>query len=662
MDTRRGFVGCTDCHDSEQHEEAIFQGRWYAYPPLRNALIAGLITAIAFGLTHLGLIDEFAASVLYATAILLGGYHWLTEGLAELIGKGRVNIEVLMIAATGGSIALRMWDEAAVLVVLYGAAEGLEHYTYVRTRRSIRNLLDLAPKTARLVTEEGEQTVAATALQEGDLFLVRPGETIATDGVIVEGSTTIDESAVTGESMPVSRQVDDKVFAGTLNREGAIVVRATTSFEDNTLSRMIHLVEEAQERKGRRQLFIERFGRWYTPAVLVSAALLVAVPALAGISDIVPWATRAVVLLVAAAPCALIMSTPVGIAAGITRAGRTGVLIKGGAHLEDLGRIRVVAFDKTGTLTEGKPVVTDVVLLDGEEADLLRLAASLERLSEHPLGEAIVRYADEQGIPPSQVEDFAAIAGAGVRGKVDGEQVYVGSPRSCEQFGFAAANGEQRRRLEEEGKTVVCVTTQTRPLGLIAIGDRLREEAPHAVEDLHAMGIQTVILTGDNPGTARAVARQARIDDVRASLKPEDKIAAVEQMEAEQGPVAVVGDGINDAPALARATSGIAMGVGGTDAAIEAADIALIGDDLTLVPFAIRLGRRAQAIGTQNIVFALTVLAVMIPAALLGMMSVAVAVLVHEASELLAVANGLRVGSRRSLRCPTGRGTDSCWS
>jgi len=601
-------VGCADCHDSEQHEEAIFQGRWYAYPPLRNALIAGLIAGVAFGLTHLGVIDEFVASVLYAVAIMLGGYHWLTEGLAELIGKGRVNIEVLMIAATGGSIALGMWDEAAALVVLYGAAEGLEHYTYVRTRRSIRNLLDLAPKTARLVTDEGEQT------------------------------------------------------AGTLNREGALVVRATTSFEDNTLSRMIHLVEEAQERKGRRQLFIERFGRWYTPAVLISAVLLVVIPALTGTPDIMPWATRAVVLLVAAAPCALIMSTPVGIAAGITRAGRTGVLIKGGAHLEDLGRIRVVAFDKTGTLTEGEPVVTDVVPIDGDEAQLLRLAASLERLSEHPLGEAIVRRAEEQGIQPLQVVDFAAIPGAGVRGKVGDTQIYVGSPRLCEQLGLADVGNDLTRQLEEEGKTVVCVTTTTGPVGLIAIGDRLRDEAPHAVDDLHAMGIHTVILTGDNPGTARAVARQARIDDVRAGLKPEDKIAAVEQIEAERGPVAVVGDGINDAPALARATSGIAMGVGGTDAAIEAADIALIGDDLALVPFAIRLGRRAQAIGTQNIVFALAVLAVMIPAALLGMMSVAVAVLVHEASELLAVANGLRVGSRRSLRCPTGRGTETCRS
>jgi len=653
-------VGSTDCHDPDEHVEAIFSGRWYDYPPLRNALVAGLITAVAFGLTRAGAIDPFVESILYAAAIMLGGYHWATEGLADLIRTGRVDIEILMLGATGGSIALHMWDEAAALVVLYAAAEGLEHYAYVRTRRSIRNLLDLAPRTARVITDEGEVPIEATALREGDRFIVRPGETIATDGAIIEGRSTLDESAVTGESMPVERDEGDRVFAGTLNREGALVVRATASFEDNTLSRMIHLVEEAQERKGRRQLFIERFGRWYTPAVLLAAALLVGVPLLTDVDDLAPWATRAVVLLVAAAPCALIMSTPVGIAAGITRAGRSGVLIKGGAHLEDLGRIRVVAFDKTGTLTEGEPVVTDVLPLAGDETWVLRLASSLERLSEHPLGEAIVRRAEEEGIDPLQVTDFRAIPGAGVSGTVAGETVHAGSPQLCAELGVGEIGGDEAQRLQEAGKTVVCVTGANGPVGLIAIGDRLRVEARHAVDDLHAMGIETVMLTGDNAGTARAIASEAAIDDVRAGLRPEDKIAAVEEIEAERGAVAVVGDGINDAPALARATAGIAMGVGGTDAAIEAADTALIGDDLTLVPFAIRLGRRAIAIGTQNIVFALVVLAVLIPLALLGMMGVAWAVVIHEASELLAVANGLRVGSRRTLRCPRGQGVQMC--
>ena len=650
-------MGCADCHVEGAGAEAIFAGRWYAYPPLRNALIAGVIAGVAFVLGKLAGLDRDVEIFLYAIAIVLGGQHWMREGLSELL-EGHVDIEMLMLAATGGSIALGMWDEAAALVFLYGAAEGLEHYTYIRTRRSIRGLLELAPRTARRLTPEGtEETIEAAELRAGDLFTVRPGETVATDGEIVAGRSTLDEAAVTGESMPVERAEGDEVFAGTLNREGALTVRATASFEDNTLSRMIHLVEEAQERKGRRQLFIERFGAWYTPAVLGTAILFLVIPLIVG-ADLRPWATRAVVLLVAAAPCALIMSTPVGIAAGITRAGRAGVLIKGGAHLEDLGRIRLVAFDKTGTLTEGEPVVTDLLPLGADEARLLRLAASLERRSEHPLGEAIVRRAQADGLEPLPVDDFAALPGAGVTGTVEGERVYVGSPELCAQLGVAPLEDGHAARLQAEGKTVVCVTGEGGPLGLIAIGDRIRETARHAVDDLHAMGLRTAMLTGDNEGTARAIAREAGIDDVRAGLRPEDKIAAVEELEATWGAVAVVGDGINDAPALARATSGIAMGVGGTDAAIEAADTALIGEDLTLVAFAIRVGRRARAIGTQNIVFALTVLAVLIPLAVLGVLSVAVAVLTHETSELLAVANGLRAGGRRTLRCPQGAGAE----
>ncbi|MGD9496025.1 MAG: heavy metal translocating P-type ATPase [Armatimonadota bacterium] len=648
-------MGHADRHN--ERAEAIFQGRWYAYPPLRNALIAGLIAGAAFALARIELIPRELEVALYQIAIILGGYLWALEGIIELVTEGRVDIELLMLAAAGGSMALGMWDEAAALACLYGAAEGVEHYTYVRTRRSIRNLLDLAPQTARLVTSEGEQTVDARALAPGDLFSLRPGDAVPTDGVIVTGRSSLDEAALTGEALPVSKGEGDEVFAGTLNREGALTVRATASFEDNTLSRMIHLVEEAQERKGRRQLSVERFGRWYTPAVLLAAIGLAVVPVALG-AETQQWARRAVVLLVAAAPCALVMSTPVAVAAGITRAGRSGVLIKGGAHLEDLGRVTVVAFDKTGTLTQGKPVVTDVLALnaEGDAERVLQVAAALERRSEHPLGEAIVRRAEELGIAPLEVADFAAIPGMGVTGRVQGETVYVGSPALCADLGVAAIAEESARALREEGKTVVCVTAQSGPLGLIAIGDSLRPEAPHAIGDLHAMGITVLMLTGDNLRTALAIGRQAGIDDERADLRPEDKTAAVEELERERGAVAVVGDGINDAPALACATVGIAMGVGGSDAAIEAADTALIGEDLTLVPFAIRLGRHAVAIGTLNTVFAIVVLAALIPSALLGLLSVAWAVLVHEASELLAVANGLRVGSRRTLICPTGSG------
>ncbi len=651
-------MGHDHAHVDEEHAEAIFQGRWYAFEPLRNALIAGVIAGIAFVLGHriLGVLDRNVESVIYAVAIVIGGYHWIIEGIEGLISEFEVSIEVLMIAATAGAIALGMWDEAAALVFLYGAAEGLEHYTYVRTRRSIRNLLDLVPPHATLIEDGEQREVEADELREGDRFLVRPGDSVPTDGEIIEGRSSLNEAAVTGEPMPVDKEPGDEIFAGTMNREGALTVRATADFEDNTLSRMIHLVEEAHERKGRRQVFIERFGRIYTPLVLVAAVLLVAIPAGIGM-EIQEWARRAVVLLVAAAPCALVMSTPVGIAAGIGRAGKTGVLVKGGAHLEELGRVRVVAFDKTGTLTEGKPIVTDVVGLNGhDEERVLLVAAALERLSEHPLGEAIVRHADDMDLNLPEVTGFTAIPGAGVSGQIDGTTAYVGSPRLCEELGVSDATSEHAHRLQAQGRTVVCVTTDEGPLGLIALGDRLRPEAKHAIADLHAMGIRVAMITGDNHETAQTIAREAGIDDVRAQLTPEEKIAAVVELEEAYEAVAVVGDGINDAPALAQASVGIAMGTGGTDAAIEAADTALVGDDLTLVPFAIRLGRHAVSVGTQNIVFALLVLAALIPSAVLGWIGIGMAVVLHEASELIAVFNGTRVGTRRTLVCPRGEG------
>jgi len=635
-------VGCTDCaHD----HEAIFAGRWYSYPPLRNALVAGVIAAITFALAGAELLPDVVETVAWSVAIVLGGYYWVREGFEGLIFEREISIDVLMVAATVGSIILGMWDEAAALVVLYAAAEGLEHYTYARTRRSIDALLDLAPRQATLLADGQQVTVAADELQTGDVFLVKPGEALATDGTVTEGRSYVNEAAVTGEPMPVSKGPGDDVFAGTLNGDGALQIEATASFEDNTLARIIHLVEEAHERKAERQLFIERFGRWYTPAVLIAAALLAAIPAALG-GDVAAWATRAVVLLVAAAPCALIMSTPVGIAAGIGRAGKTGILVKGGAHLEDLGRVRVVAFDKTGTLTEGRPFVNAVVPLAADEAETIRVAASLEQMSEHPLATAILAHAVELGTPVPQVTDFEALPGAGVRGVVEGREYFIGSHALCLELGFDVRHEERALEFQQQGNTVVCVSTREETLGLIAISDRIRPRARQAIDELHAMGIETAMLTGDNEATAAGIAAELGIVHTWADLTPEDKTDAVRELVERHGAVAVVGDGINDAPALAEALVGIAMGAAGTDAAIEAADTALMADDLTKVPTALRIGRRTTSIGTQNIVFSLIVLAVMIPAAVGGYISVAVAVLLHEASELLAVANGLRVGMR----------------
>ncbi|MCL5103094.1 MAG: cadmium-translocating P-type ATPase [Armatimonadetes bacterium] len=626
----------------DRDEREVLEARWYTHPPMRNALLAGLLTGIAFALRHTGLIPDVAETSIYIVAILLGGYHWSREGLEEIFTERRVGIEILMMGATIGSAILGMWDEAAFLVFLYGTAEGIEEYTYAKTRHSIRKLLDLAPKEARVIRNGGEETIPAEALEVGDVFVVRPGESMPTDGVVVSGSSSVNEAPVTGESIPVEKKPESKVFAATMNLRGCLEVRVTATFENNTLAKMIHLVEEAQEQKGKAQLFIESFGDKYSPIVLVSAVLLATVVPLLG-GSVSEWATRAVVLLVAAAPCALVMSTPVAVAAGIGKAGRSGILIKGGVHLENLGKVKVVAFDKTGTLTKGKPVVTDVWTFNGNEQDLLRLCYSIERLSEHPLAEAVVEKAEGLGIAPLDVTDFEALTGEGVKAQVQGKTTYVGRPELFASLGLSLNDKAELERLRNGGKTVIYVGTDEHIMGAIGIRDEIRPQASEVIGKLHSMGIKTVMLTGDNETTARTIAAELGIDDVRANLKPEDKIEAVRRLEEEYGAVIMIGDGINDAPALARASVGIAMGAAGTDAAIEAADVALMGDDIARVPYAVSLGRRARNISRQNIVFSLLILAVLIPAALLGVMSVAVAVFAHETSEILAVLNGLRV-------------------
>lgn len=626
----------------DNKKEEGFEGKWYAHPPMRNALISGLLTGIAFVLGHLGFIPSIAEISIYVVAILLGGYHWSREGIEELIEEKEIGIEILMMAATIGSAILGMWDEAAFLVFLYGTAEGLEEYTYAKTRHSIRKLLDLAPKEARVLRNGKEVTIPAEEIKVGDIFIVRPGESMPTDGIILKGSSSINESPVTGESMPVEKKEGMKVFAATMNQQGYLEVKATATFENNTLSKIIHLVEEAQEQKGKAQIFIERFGKRYSPIVLLSAILLIVIPPLLGLS-ISEWATRAVVLLVAAAPCALVMSTPVAIAAGIGRAGSTGVLIKGGIHLENLGKIRVVALDKTGTLTKGTPVVTDIFPLN-KEAEVLRLAYSIENLSEHPLAKAIVQKAKESGLTPLNAKDFQAFTGAGAKAKIDGEDFYIGNPQFFKELGILDESfAGIIEKFAGEGKTVILLGTIARIYGAITLRDEVRPGTKEVIKGLHKMGLKVVMLTGDNPQTAKAIAGELGIDDFRAGLRPEDKIEAVKELKAKYGDIIMVGDGINDAPALAEATVGIAMGTIGTDAAIEAADVALMADDLSNVPYAISLGKRARRISKQNIVFSLLILAVLIPSALIGIMSVAIAVFVHEASELLAVANGTRV-------------------
>ncbi|MDP2915129.1 MAG: cation-translocating P-type ATPase [Candidatus Aminicenantes bacterium] len=630
----------------EKPNKLTYVGRWYSHPPLRNALLAGLLTGTGFGLAHGGVVPALAEKMIYAVAILLGGFHWGREGLEGLFREKEIGIEILMLGATFGSAVLGMWDEAAFLVFLYGTAEGLEEYTYAKTRHSIQKLLDLAPKEARVLRNGREEAIPAEELKVGEIFIVRPGESVPTDGVIVKGRSSVNEAPVTGESIPVEKKPGMKVYAATMNQEGALEIKSTAAFEENTLSKMIHLVEEAQEQKGKAQLFIDKFSRKYSPLVLLTALLLTVMPLFLG-APISLWATKAVVLLVAAAPCALVMSTPVAIAAGIGKAGKSGVLIKGGIHLENLGKIKIVAFDKTGTLTKGMPIVTDIMAFNSDKPGILSLACSIEKYSEHPLAQAIVKKAEDEGAVLFDAEDFCAIAGYGARAEIGGRKIYVGKEGLFKRLGPAAySSSPQIDKLRKEGKTVMFIGTEDSIMGLIAIRDEIRPQAKEAINQLHALGIQVAMLTGDNEITARAIADELGIDDVKADLKPEYKIEAIKELERKFGACAMVGDGINDAPALARATVGIAMGVAGTDAALEAADVALMADDLTKVSYAINLGKKAKRISNQNIVFSLLVLIALIPSALVGLIDIAIAVFSHEASELLAVANGLRVAKK----------------
>ncbi len=627
---------------TETKEE--FSGSWWAFPPLRNALVAGVLALAAFILGYFELLNDTWVHLLYWVAIPLAGYIWAWEGIEALIDDHEIGISMLMFAATAGAGFLGMWDEAAALVVLYGAAEGVEEFTFSRTRTAIRGLLDLAPKVARVLRNGVEAIVPAETLVPGDEFRVLPGESLATDGVIVTGNSSLDEATVTGESTPVDKGPGDNVFAASINGQAALIVRATKNYSDNTLSRIINLVENAQDQKGRAQEWMERFGRIYSPAVLVTAILFALLPFATGL-DASVWAEKAVILLVAAAPCALIISLPIAMAAGIAGAGKRGILIKGGAHLEHLGVIKTIAFDKTGTLTHGRPEVTDVIAVRDDDRTLISMAAGLEQYSGHPLARAILKYAAAQDISKAEVANTRTLTGSGILGEVEEQVIYLGNPQLFRDLGLSLQEVDTLiNNLEQQGKTVVALGDVRQVYGLIALQDTLRENASDVIAKLHDLDIRTVMLTGDNQHTADLVAKKLGIDDVRAGLKPEDKVAAINEL-LEAGPVLMVGDGVNDAPALAQATCGVAMGAAGTDSAIEAADIALMADDLGKLEEAMLLGRKARLVSRQNIIFSLIVLAVLVPAGVSGSISITIAVLVHEVSELLAVANGLRSGS-----------------
>lgn len=582
----------------------------------------------------------------FAVAIVAGGFYFGREAAERLFKERDVGIELLMTVAIVAAACMGNWREGAMVAALFSITEALEGFTIARSRHSIRQLMDRVPPRARVLRDGGEVELPVGEVRPKDRIQIRPGEGFPLDGTILEGSSAIDESAVTGESMPVERAPGGAVFAGTVNGNGALVVEVTRPFEDTVVSRIIQLVEKAQQQKGKSQLMIERFGRIYTPLVLGAATLLAVVPWLLGL-DAAAWGRRAVSFLVAASPCALAVATPVTLVAAIGSAAKRGVLIKGGAVLEALSRVRAFAFDKTGTLTHGKPVVVSVQPVGMDEAQLLSLALAVEHFSEHPLARAIVRCAVERGIPRVEATGFRALTAVGAEADVGGKRVAVVKPSALEpQFGVRLTPEQvaSLQSAQDKGHSLAAVVVEARFAGVIALADTLRPESRSVVEGLRGAGMQhLVMLTGDNAGTARAIAEEAGIEERYGGLLPEDKVTRVAELDRKYGGVAMVGDGINDAPALATATVGIAMGTGGSDAALAAADVALVGNDLGKLPYIVQLGRQTHRVVLQNITLSILIVVVLVIGTLGFDLSMLGAVIGHEGSEVVIILNRLRV-------------------
>ncbi|WP_214322726.1 heavy metal translocating P-type ATPase [Nonomuraea sediminis] len=598
------------------HEE---QEKLWQVPNLRFAAVAAVLLGAGW------LVGGITGDVLEIAGALAGGWTFV-PGTLRALWRRKIGVGTLMTIALIGALLLRAYGEAAMLAVLFSISEGLEDYAVTRTRRGLRALLDLVPEQVTVLRDGREDTVAPEKLRVGETMLLKPGRRAATDGIITAGRTSLDLSAITGESVPVEAAAGDLVHAGAINGGGAVEVRVTVPVSGSSLARIVHIVEEAQERKGASQRLADRIAKPLVPGIMIAAVLVALVGSLLG--DALVWIERALIVLVAASPCALAISVPLTVVAAIGAAGKQGVLIKGGAALEELGRVRAVALDKTGTLTRNTPAVVEQVPADPR---LLRVAAALEARSEHPLARAVLAAAPDA--EPAQ--DVVAVTGHGLEGTVDGRPARLGRPGHLDPGPLA----DDVKRMQDDGCTVVLVEHDGELLGALAVRDELRPEAAATVENLRRLGVSVAMLTGDNGATAATLAHQAGIADVHAELRPEDKARLVTTLAR---PVAMVGDGINDAPALATADVGIAMGAMGTDVAIETADVALMGEDLRHLPQALDLARRARTIMLQNVGLSLAIITVLIPLAALGALGLATVVFIHELAEVFVIANAVR--------------------
>ena len=628
-------------------------------------IASGVLTAAAFAL-HYALAGGWAevlgseglgkthlvplpVRAVYLLAVLAGIYLVLPKAFFSL-KRVRPDMNLLMAVAVCGAIGIGEWFEAATVAFLFSLSLTLESWSVGRARRAIEKLLDLAPAMIRVIQPDGQvKEIAATSVALGTQFVVRPGERIALDGEVVKGISEVNQAPITGESLPVGKEPGAGVFAGTVNGSGTLEVRSTKAAGDTTLAHIIRLVGEAQQNRAPSEQWVDRFARYYTPAVMVAAIAVLVVPVLLLGKPFEPWLYQALVLLVIACPCALVISTPVSVVAALAAAASNGVLVKGGAHMETPSRLRAIAMDKTGTLTEGRPAVMQVIAMNGHsEVELLERAAAMEMHSDHPLAKAIVEYTDAKGIRPQPAEEFSITPGKGATARWHGKEYWLGSHRLLEERGQETpAVHDEIESLARTGRTVVVIGNETHVCGFIALADRIRTESATAVAELRAVGIEHVVmLTGDNRGTAEVIGRETGVAEIRADLLPADKLEAIGELVSRYKDVAMIGDGINDAPALSRATLGIAMGAAGSDTAMEAADVALMSDDLSKIPWLIRHSRRMMGIIRTNIALSLVVKAVFVVLTMLGHASLWAAIAADMGVSLLVIFNALRLLQR----------------
>ena len=637
-------IGVTNQNSEDIKEEDPFLKKY-------STLLYSILL-IAFGFISMTVNgnDNILTPLLFIASMLIGGSNMLKTGLINLT-KLEFDMRTLMTVAIIGGVLIGEWAEVAIVVVLFAISEALERFSMERARKSISSLMDIVPKEALIKRNGHEQLIHVDDIMVNDVMIVKPGQKISMDGIITSGHSSVNQAAITGESLPVEKSNNDEVFAGTLNEEGFLEVKITKLIEDTTISKIIHLVEEAQGERAPAQAFVDKFAKYYTPAIMVLALLVATVPPLFFNAEWSTWVYQGLAVLVVGCPCALVISTPISIVSAIGNAAKHGVLIKGGIHLEEMGSLKAIAFDKTGTLTKGVPALTDYKVLDSDTngTELMSIVSALENRSQHPLASAIIKKADSMNADYNNIviNHFSSITGRGIQGDVNNETYYIGSPALFTELNTPNFNSELQQEvtaLQEHGKTVMLAGTSDKVLALIAVADEVRETSKRVIQKLHEVGIdKTVMLTGDNQSTAKAIAEHVGVSDVQSELMPEDKLNAINKLKEKYKHVGMVGDGVNDAPALAASTVGIAMGGAGTDTALETADVALMGDDLQKLPFTVKLSRKTLNIIKANITFAIAIKVLALLLVIPGWLTLWIAILSDMGATILVALNSLRL-------------------